>query len=114
MLLQDRKYRTCKSCKARHQTSSEVYGCDACRKRIDMNKPKADYLRATVHYRESGKSDDIVCCSWPCMIEKLAEVKCDYFVSFPFLHFDAETPKGMRAQDFFKLIRPEYVHRSKP
>ena len=104
MLIKDRKYRVCKSCEARHLTSNEVYGCDTCRKILDMNQPKADYLRANVHRHGDTASEEIICCSWVCMVKALRKVKSDYFVSLPFLHFD-DTPKGMRADDFFALIR---------
>lgn len=105
MLVKERVYRTCKSCEARHLVSNEVYGCDTCKKVLDMNKPEADYLRASIHrHAQSGNSDEIICCSWACMLKALRKVKSDYFVSLPFLHFD-KTPKGMRAEDFFKLFR---------
>ena len=104
MLLKERAYRTCKSCEARPQVSAEVYGCDTCKKVLDMNKPEADYLRASIHRHSPGTTDDLTCCSWKCMVKALRKVKTDYFVSLPFLHYDA-TQKGMRAKDFFDLMR---------
>lgn len=106
MMLKDRKYRTCKSCKARHHVSSEVYGCDTCRKVIDLNKPKVDYLRSNVFQSGSGGSTEIVCCSWKCMLKALRKVECDHFISLPFLHYDADS-KGVQAKDFFKMLRDE-------
>lgn len=105
MLLKDRKYRECKSCKARHLVRSEVYGCDGCGKVLDMNKPEADYLRATIHRKNQavGDSTDVTCCSWRCMVKSLRKVKTDYFVSLPFLHYD-EGAKGTRAAAFFDLL----------
>ena len=104
MLLKERTYRTCKSCKSRSHLRSEVYGCDTCRKVLDMNLPQADYLRANVHrHNQAGNSEEIICCSWKCMLKALRQVKSDYFVSLPFLHFDS-TVKGMRAEDFFALM----------
>lgn len=105
MLIQERKYRTCESCEARHLVSNEVYGCDTCRKKIDMNKPKADYLRANVFQNGGGGSEEIIACSWVCMAKALRKVKCDHFVSMPFLHYDGDA-KGMQAKDFFALLRP--------
>ena len=105
MLIKDRKYRVCRSCKARHQISNEVYGCDSCRKILDMNQPEVDYLRANVHrHNQTGSSEEIITCSWACMAKVLNKVKCDYFVSLPFLHFE-DVPKGVRAKDFFALMR---------
>ena len=105
MLLKERTYRTCKSCKSLSHLRSEVYGCDGCRKVLDMNKPEVDYLRANIHRKEqTGLSQEIVCCSWKCMMKSLRKVKCDYFISLPFLHFDEGVNSGIHAKGFFDLM----------
>ena len=106
MLLKERTYRACKSCGFRHLTGSDVYGCDTCRKKIDMNKKDTEYLEATV-FRTSGESaQHMHFCSWRCVLQGISKVKSDYFISLPFLHFDNDTSKGLRAKDFFALMRP--------
>lgn len=104
MLIQDNKYRVCDSCRARHLISERIYGCDTCKKVIDMNQPEREYLSATVFSHTKGNAD-IHACSWVCMMKALRKVKTDYFVSPPFLHYDKSASKGMRASDFFKLLK---------
>jgi hypothetical protein len=102
MLLREPRYRTCTSCEAQHLEENEVYGCDGCRKEIDMRKKHVEYLDATVHHRtEAAKS--LHFCSWKCCMKGLPKVKTDYFISMPFLMFDSKA-KGMRAKDFFAAI----------
>lgn len=80
----------------------DVYGCDNCRKEIDFNK-EDPYLDLTVFHHEEV-SEHFVFCSWKCVLEKLPSLKTDYFISLPFLHFDA-TQKGIRAKDFLQLLK---------
>lgn len=105
MLLKEREYHTCPTCDSRKALTGEVYGCDACKKVIDMNEPEKQYLGATVFEHGSGGTKDLHCCSWRCMVKALRKVKCDYFISLPFLHYDKDVGKGMRAKDFFALLK---------
>lgn len=101
MLLRERKYNTCTSCK-QHTTMAcdESYGCDQCRKKIDMQKNGIEYLEATV-FNHDDQTTRLQFCSWKCCLKKLKTVKCDHFVNLPFLHYDG----GILAKEFFKLVK---------
>ena len=104
MLIKDRTYKECNGCGHRRIATNEVYGCDTCKKVIDTNNPEREYLSATVHKKGADRATDIQCCSWRCMAKALRKVKTNYFVSMPFLMYE-KAAKGMRAQDFFALLK---------
>ena len=101
-MLTECAYSICESCTQRvKRLSNEVYGCDQCRKVIDLNKPERDYLEATIHSHKDTATR-MQFCSWKCCVKKLRTVKTDYFISLPFLHYD----KGsVSAREFFKLVK---------
>ena len=77
-----------------------TYTCDECGKSVgDL------HLRFSVFQKE-GESDAqmVKCCSWRCLLRKLAAVRSDYFVVLPYLHFD-DVPEGQRASDFWDAVR---------
>lgn len=101
MLLRERKYNTCKSCTQRTTlVCDESYGCDQCRKEIDMQKKGVEYLEATI-FNHDDQTTRLQFCSWKCCLKKLKTVKSDYFVSLPYLHYDS----GILAKEFFKLVK---------
>ena len=104
MLIKEQKYRTCKSCQARHSIGEEVYGCDTCRKEIDLNKKGVEYLDATVFRHNGEAAKHMQFCSWKCAMKSLRKVKSDYFISLPFLQYDSSSA-GLRAHDFFALLK---------
>ena len=90
------------------RVSDDVYGCDHCKKEF---KKGENNLEITVFFtnsklkkqNEGGDTDRYQFCSWDCVCTFLPTIKCDYFISLPFLHFDKQS-KGTTAQDFFKLL----------
>ena len=102
MLLTECTYKTCEMCqKHTERLTDEVYGCDQCKKRIDLNKPERDYLEVTVHTHEKVATR-MQFCSWRCCLKKLKTVRTDYFIALPFLHYDKGT---INAKEFFKLVK---------
>jgi hypothetical protein len=101
MKLRERKYSKCKTCgQSLKIIIEEAYGCDVCKKEINLEE-KSPYLDLTVFHND-GTTESYQLCSWVCCLRKLKEVKTDYFVSMPMLHFDERGPTGARA--FFKAI----------
>lgn len=74
------------------RVSEDVYGCDECRKEIKPNPAKVTRLDMTV-FRDSGEAEHRQLCSWKCAIANLKKVKCDYFVTLPYVHFDEKNDK---------------------
>lgn len=103
MIVKNATYKTCKSCGTKHRLTDETYGCDECRKPIDREGEQRQYLRVGV-FKHGEETRHLEFCSWRCCAKGLRKVKTDYFVSLPFLHYD-ERQKGIRAQDFFALLR---------
>jgi hypothetical protein len=102
MQLRERIYQTCPLCKRNgDMISDEVYGCDQCKKVMDLNKPEYDYISATVHMR-NDTTTHLEFCSWRCCLTHLRTVKCDNFISLPFLHY---SDSRILAKDFFKLVK---------
>jgi hypothetical protein len=104
MKIKEAKYKSAMR-RTRVLVREEEYGCDQCKKPINRGNlgPKGNrqYLQATV-FQDRGTSNaaNLEFCSWKCCLKGLAKVKSNYFVSFPYLHYDEEQ-KGIRAQDFF-------------
>lgn len=106
MLLKEQKWEDCPTCKRHGKIiQQEVYGCDVCKKEIDLNKKGAEYLDATVfHHDQEKAAEHMHFCSWRCVIRGLKKVKTDYFISLPFLHYGSGA-KGLMAKDFFKFMK---------
>lgn len=88
--------------------SDDVFGCDQCRKIIGDGDDKLDFTvfckdRKLCKNKEDG-SDNYSVCSWKCFSKIIRTIKCDYFVSMPFLHFDKPSKAGT-AKDFFKILK---------
>jgi hypothetical protein len=107
MIIRKAKYRKVKKL-VTERVSEDVYGCDQCKKEF---KDDENRLEITVFFsnaklkkqREGGDTDCYQFCSWNCVGKFLPTIKCDYFISLPFLHFDKQT-EGTMAKDFFKLL----------
>ena len=105
MILREAKWKECPCCGRRGDLlQDEKYGCDECKKEIDMSKPGSDYLRVTVHSNDE-RARSMEFCSWRCTVKGLKKIKTDYFIAMPFLNYDTRK-KGLMATDFFKLIKP--------
>lgn len=73
----------------------EVHGCDHCTSEIKEYPNEDSRLEITVFYHNHDKeSEHLHFCSWECALAHLAEIETDYFISLPYLYFDA--PKGSK------------------
>ena len=103
MLLKDESWKNCKSCKRRTTIIRQsIFGCDACKKVIDMNQKNRSYLEFTV-FNHSDTNVHHHLCSWRCAFKWLPTVKTDYFISLPYLTFDNSEYNSALTQEFFKL-----------
>lgn len=100
MIIKERRYKKCSKCGARKFVAEEVYGCDVCKKQIDITD-SVSYLHFTV-FRQSGDTEHLHLCSWDCVLEKLSTLESDYFVDLPYLYFDGTRPDR---EDFFKAMQ---------
>lgn len=109
MKLSEREWEVCKCCNTRTKViQEESFGCDNCGKPIDdlLNNPDNNhrhYLEVSVFHNDAA-TDHLQFCSWKCVLAKLPKIKSDHFINLPFLTFDNSLEKGIRAQDFFRLI----------
>ena len=110
MIVKKAKYRNVKKL-VTERVSDEVYGCDECKKEFgEVNKLEitvfySHKMEAKLKNSESGVTDRHQFCSWACVGKFMPKVKTDYFVSLPYLHYDAQTP-GTTIKDFLNLINP--------
>lgn len=84
----------------------EVHGCDHCASEIKEYPNEDSRLEITVFYHDHDKeSEHLHFCSWECALAHLAEIETDYFISLPYLYFDA--PKGSKrsAQHLIDVLR---------
>ncbi len=100
MIIKSAKYKKVKV-EVPIEVSPEVYGCDNCEREIKEDKGKLD-ISIFVHDQDNSR-EQFFCC-WKCLLEYLPEIKCDYFITLPYLHYD-EKQKGIRVEDFLKLIK---------
>lgn len=108
MKIKEAVYETCKCCGTRKNTiSEEIYGCDVCKKEINMNNPGEDYLRLSVHDQQSAAQWKEVC-SWACaskLVKSLIKNKAaGWFISLPYVSMDI-VKKGCTAKDFLKILK---------
>lgn len=83
------------------RVSDDIYGCDTCKAVIDFNEKGVEYLELTVH-RHIGDYTTHQFCQWKCVLEFLPKIKTDFFVSFPFLHYDMKGKTS--AKELIKLL----------
>lgn len=106
MKLSERRWEQCGECGHNKKLlQEEAYGCDTCRNPIDpyADPNKREYLEATV-FNKNDKSERLQFCSWKCTFKSLRKVRCDYFISLPYLTFDTKR-KGQTVKDFWKEIK---------
>jgi len=115
MKLKDAVQERCKHCNSHiKQISPEVFGCDTCKKEINLQNDKyqnrvSAHLDITIFYEEGICPDtsDHQFCSWNCcykFLSKLKNRKDIHFVSLPYLDFERDI-KDKYAGDFFKCIK---------
>lgn len=88
--------------KVRTKVSEDIYGCDHCEVTIDMNDRDSRVLGLDVFTHTGGDTEKLIFCSWPCVLQHLPTIECDYFISLPFVSFDEKGKCG--AKEFLKLI----------
>ena len=104
MLLEDTKYEKCESCGAHKRVIQEaIYGCDNCKKVIDLNKKYDDCLEIMI-FHHNEETDRLQLCSWKCVFKILPKLKTDYFISLPYLSYDKQNPRT-RPSAFFKELK---------
>jgi hypothetical protein len=101
-IVKEAEFETCDHCGSRKRLSDEVRGCDECGRVFPEDGAALNF---TVFRNGEQRADQVDCCSWKCVFAALQKVRSDYFVSLPYFHYDAETPEGARAEDFFAFIR---------
>jgi hypothetical protein len=82
------------------QISSEVYGCDVCKKEINSHFPydeNRDYLEITIFYKSERDSERFQFCSWKCVFSFLKNLQNStnedvYFLNLPHVMFDGTRP----------------------
>ena len=112
MKLKEAVYETCKGCGTRKKCiSEEVYGCDTCKKPIDLysgGTKRHDYLEVKI-FREGQQTEDRQFCSWRCVFVGLKSIKSDYFATLPYIHFDNPV-SGQGYADLMKCIKTTKRH----
>lgn len=115
MKLTDTTYESCPACGTHQRTlAAETYGCDWCGKVINATGEDSSAASAssaptpmdlTVFNQPwDTRSEHFQFCSWPCVLAGLRKTPSDYFVTLPYLHYQAGKPAGQTVGDFLKLI----------
>lgn len=114
MKIKEAIIKRCKSCKSYlKQTSPDIYGCDTCKKEIDLEDDKyghklCPYLKITIFYTIGKKqTSDHQFCSWKCCykyLSKLKKKKNIDFIALPYLSWDRDINDKYRG-DFFECIK---------
>lgn len=120
MIIQERQWSECICCGRRDKLlQEELYGCDQCKKEIDLINPDVDKtLRLKVVYHGSRSGEFLHFCSWFCVLKFLKRFKkTEYyedgsFISLPFVNYD-HSAIGVRYQDFFAAMKQLYAPKRK-
>lgn len=102
MIIEEAKYKT-QLVEQLVCVSNAVYGCDECRQVVDQNS-EGGVLDMTI-FKQVGDTDKLNFCSWECVLKHLPKVKCDYFVSLPYLFFDAKEGDKNSAHHLIELLK---------
>lgn len=100
MIIKERKYRTCKRCGSRKMVKDEEYGCDNCKKPIDLTD-RSTYLSVDL-FQQQGETSHVHLCSWECVLGFILYAESDYFITLPYIHCDRTHPDR---EDFFAAIK---------
>lgn len=104
MIIKKRAWSKCQTCQSnRTLINEDIYGCDVCKRVLDMNKKSVSYLDAT-KFSQRGEATHHHFCSWRCLVKWVIRVKCDNFISLPFLSFDG-IPERTLTREFMRLTR---------
>jgi hypothetical protein len=104
MILKKAKYKKVKVWQNKLVTS-EVHGCDCCKKVIKEWPNEQRRLDMTVwHKRDDSDTRHYHFCSWKCVFDFIKTVKCEYFISLPHLSFEDVSDKKT-SKEFINLIK---------
>lgn len=84
--------------------------CDFCDEQIVTNdESKLGILDITIFSKiqkddDEDRTYDLSFCSWKCLISKIKTLKCDDFITLPFLYYGKQED-GVMAKDFFDLLK---------
>jgi len=116
MKIKDAVEDRCPTCGSLRTTlEEEQYGCDYCKKIIDLEDNKygnkeSPHLSVTVFLidrDETDRVDHLTFCSWKCLYSKIREYKHRTnidFISFPYLSFKRDI-RDKYCGDFFDCIK---------
>ena len=89
----------------------DILGCDKCKKQLTNSPP----LEVVVFYNDEKlmkkestdglQSERYIFCSWKCVAKFIPTIKTDYFVNLPYIMYDNKSEKGMRVDDFLKILK---------
>ena len=97
----------CKECGNVKNHEVREYFCDFCEEQIDtINSSEHNMLDITVFNKNVDiEPYDLFFCSWKCLLNKIKTLKCDSFISLPYLMYDHNHyRKGIMEKDFFDLF----------
>ncbi len=89
MILQKATYETVMA-EQTQMVTGEILGCDECLKIIPNLEDIASLRLIIFHHNQDNDSEDLVFCSWDCVLKHLPKIKTDFFVDLPHLSFDKE------------------------
>lgn len=107
MIVQEEEYERCGECGTMKTcTQQRIYGCDNCKRTINMALKDGNhqYLEVTVFYSSDASTKRLQFCSWKCVLARLPKVKSDHFITLPYLLFEG-CAKGTHAKDFFAALK---------
>lgn len=115
MKIKDAVEDRCPTCGSlRNTLEEEQYGCDYCKKVIDLedcskyNRRISPHLEVEIFYIEEDKPvENLTFCSWNCFYLKIKEYKDRTDISFialPYLSFERDI-KDKYCGDFFECIK---------
>lgn len=92
--------------------TEESFGCDECKQPIDdliaasrKNSEYRDYLGLGIFDKNVYcDTKELHFCSWKCLFKKLRTVKCNYFVTLPYINYEKTMP-GQTVKDFLACIK---------
>jgi len=92
MLIKEAEYKKVKVTQQR-MVKDAIYGCDECGTEINEYPNEEDRLEVTVFYQDferTEKTGRLHFCSWECVFKHLPKIKCDHFISLPFVYMDGQ------------------------
>jgi len=86
----------------------EIHGCDHCGKEIEPGK----VLQITIFYDHSSGKESIHqhYCTWECVLRDLVNIKCDSFLTLPYVEFsDDVKDHQMSGNRLIEIIKKIFI-----